>query len=140
MNWGKGIVISFLLFIAFMAVMITIMMRQDIGLVSKQYYKEDLNYQAQYERKKNAEQLEIQPEISFENDYLKVSFQGKVESGEVTLFRPSDDSQDQNFKLKTSGDSVQLFLLKPLEQGVYRIKMTWNAEGKEYYIDKVIIH
>lgn len=139
MNWGKGIVISFLLFIAFMAVMITIMMRQDIGLVSKQYYKEDLNYQAQYERKKNTEQLETQPVFSFENDYLKVSFQGNVEAGELTLFRPSDVSQDQNFKLKASADSVQLFLLRPLEQGVYRVKMTWNSEGKEYYIDKVII-
>jgi len=143
MNWGKGIVVSFILFATFLAVMVTIMMRQDIGLVSKQYYREDLSYQEQYERKQNTENLEIKPEISlFGENYLRISFPSgaRVEEGDVKLFRPSGDEYDQNFELQASSDSVQQFLLNPLERGVYRAKLTWKMEGKEYYFEKVIVH
>jgi nitrogen fixation protein FixH len=142
MNWGKGIFISFILFAAFLAVMVTIMVRQDISLVSKTYYAEDLAFQQQYERKQNTGQLAFKPEISIEQQqFLKVYFPsgGAVEAGEVKLFRPSTDKLDQHVTLKASSDSVQVFTLKPLEVGPYRVKMTWKMGGKEYYIEKVIV-
>ena len=141
MNWGKGIVVAFVLFAGFLAVMITIMMRQDIGLVSKNYYAEDLSFQDQYERKQNTEQLEFKPKITIDqNQYLKVYFPSVsyVEEGEVKLFRPSSDKLDQQIKLNASADSVQVFPLRPLEPGTYRVKMKWTMEGKEYYLEKVI--
>ncbi len=142
MNWGKGIFISFILFAAFLAVMVTIMVRQDISLVSKTYYAEDLAFQQQYERKQNTEQLALKPEISIEQQQiLKVYFPSgdAVEGGEVKLFRPSTDKLDQHFKLSTSSDSIQLFPLKPLERGPYRVKMTWKSGNKEYYLEKLIV-
>lgn len=141
MNWGKGIVLSFMVFAGFLAVMVTIMMREDIGLVSKQYYKDDLQFQQQYERKQNTENLELKPLVSVENrTYLKIYFPSVsyVEAGEVTLFRPSSDKLDQQFKLKASADSIQVFNLKPLQPGAYRVKMEWKTEGKEFYLEKVI--
>ncbi|HRJ30394.1 MAG TPA: FixH family protein [Cyclobacteriaceae bacterium] len=141
MNWGKGIVVAFILFAAFLAVMITIMMKQDIGLVSKNYYAEDLAFQEQFERKQNTEQLEFKPEITIEQkQYLKVYFPSVsfVEEGEVKLFRPSSDKLDQQIRLHASADSVQVFPLQPLEHGAYRVKMKWTTEGKEYYLEKVI--
>lgn len=142
MNWGKGIFISFVLFAVFMAVMVTIMMRQSIGLVSTQYYKDDLAYQEQYIRKQNTEELEQKPEITIvQNQYLKVVFpvRGNVVEGDVKLYRPSEDKLDQNFKLRASSDSIQLFQIKPLEHGAYRAKMKWKMNDKEYYLEKVIV-
>ncbi len=141
MNWGKGIVLAFILFAGFLAIMITIMMRQDIGLVSKNYYAEDLAFQDQYERKQNTERLEVKPEITIEqSQYLKIYFPSKsyVEEGEVKLFRPSSDKLDQEIQLIASADSVQVFPLRPLEHGAYRVKMKWRIEGKEYYMEKII--
>jgi len=141
MNWGKGIVVAFILFAGFLAVMVTIMMREDIGLVSKQYYQDDLQFQQQYERKQNTENLELKPSVSVEESkYLKVYFPSVsfVEGGEVTLFRPSSDKLDQQFALKASADSIQVFTLKPLMPGAYRVKMEWKTEGKEFYLEKVI--
>ncbi len=141
MNWGKGIVLAFVLFALFLAVMITIMMRQDIGLVSKQYYRDDIHFQEQYERKMNAEQLEFKPVITVEqNEYLKIYFPmvSYIEGGTVKLFRPSSERLDQNFNLNASADSVQVFQLKNLERGAYRVKMEWKMEGKEFYIENVI--
>ncbi|MCU0357537.1 MAG: FixH family protein [Cyclobacteriaceae bacterium] len=141
MNWGKGIVVAFVLFAAFLAVMVTIMMRQDVDLVSKQYYRDDLRFQEQLERKQNTEQLEFKPVISVEgSEYLKVYFPSVsyVEGGTLRLFRPSSEKLDQQFKLSASADSVQVFLLKTPERGTYRVKMEWKMEGREYYLEQVI--
>ena len=44
MNWGKSIVLSFILFAAFIGTLVTVCIRQDISLVSKDYYEEELQY------------------------------------------------------------------------------------------------
>jgi hypothetical protein len=142
MNWGKGIFLSFVLFAAFLAVMVTIMVRQDIGLVSKQYYQDDLAFQQQYERKQNTGLLEVSPDVTIkDNRFIVVNFHTRmyVEDGELKLIRPSSERLDQHFQLRVSSDSVQQFELKPLERGPYRVKMTWTMGGKEYYLEKLIV-
>lgn len=142
MNWGKWIIVAFILFAAFIGTMITIMMKQDIGLVTKNYYAEDLAFQNQLERKQNTEQLELKPEVTIEQrQVLKVYFPSVsfIESGEVRLVRPSSEKLDQQIKLQASADSVQLFNLNPLTPGPYRVKLLWKAEGKEFYLEKLIV-
>jgi hypothetical protein len=142
MNWGKWIVVAFVLFAAFIGTMITIMMKQDIGLVTKNYYAEDLDFQEQMERKQNTEQLELKPEVTVEQgQVLKVYFPSVsyIEAGEVKLVRPSSEKLDQQVNLHVSADSVQVFNLNPLTPGPYRVKMQWKTEGKEFYLEKLIV-
>jgi hypothetical protein len=142
MNWGKWIVVAFVLFASFIGTMITIMMKQDIGLVTKNYYAEDLAFQDQLERKQNTGQLELKPEVVIEqNQLLKVYFPSVsyVEEGEIKLMRPSSEKLDQRFTLLPSADSVQVFNLNPLTPGPYRVKLSWKAEGKEFYLEKLIV-
>ena len=141
MNWGKWIVVSFMLFAVFIAVIVTICMKQDVNLVSNQYYKDDLEFQQQLDRKNNTAALELQPEITLSEEQLQVFFPGKVvvESGKIKIFRPADYKLDQNFELRQSSEPTQVFVLNPLDKGAYRIKMTWIAEGKEYYLEKFVI-
>jgi hypothetical protein len=140
MNWGKWIVVSFLLFVGLMATIVTISMKQDVNLVSPQYYQDDLDYQHQLDRKNNAEALVEKPEISIANNQLRVFFGAQaVEGGTVSVFRPSDNRLDQHFRLKSSADPLQVFPMKTLTKGAYRIKMQWLAKGKEYYLEKFVI-
>jgi hypothetical protein len=142
MDWGKGIIAAFIFFALFIGVLVAVTMKEDIGLVSKTYYAEEIDYQAQLDRKNNTERLENKPEITIEqNQYLKVYFPSvsMVEGGEVKLFRPSHDNLDQRFQLRSSSDSVQVFYLEPLTKGSYRIKMKWAMEGKEYYMEKMVV-
>jgi hypothetical protein len=141
MNWGKWIVVSFLLFAALMGAIVTISMRQDVNLVSNQYYHDDLIYQEQLQRKNNAETLTQKPEFSITNNQLHIAFRGEhqIENGKVTVFRPSNAKLDQDFTLRSSSDPEQIFALKPLEKGAYRIKMTWVSAGKEFYVEKFVV-
>lgn len=142
MNWGKWIVVSFVLFAVFIGVIVFISMRQDVNLVSKSYYQDELAYQQKLDQKNNTEQLQVKPEIAIiDNSFLKIYFpEAKlIEQGEVQLFRPSSGKLDQRFKLNLSADSVQLFRVHNLSPGAYRVKMQWTMEGTEYYLEKFVV-
>jgi hypothetical protein len=140
MNWGKAIVLSFVAFIAFVGVLVVLSVREDVSLVSENYYPEDRAYGEQIARMKNAVELAEHPAISIDAGArsLVVSFPegyaDLVESGKVVLFRPSDKSLDQTFELNSGFPSP--FALASLEPGRYKVMLTWTMGGKEYYIEK----
>ena len=70
MNWGNGIIFSFVLFAIFIAILVTVCVRQDISLVSSDYYQEELKYQDQITRINNTSKLDTQPVIKIvQNNY-----------------------------------------------------------------------
>jgi hypothetical protein len=140
MNWGKWIIVSFVLFAGFIATLVTVCMRQDVSLVSKDYYQEELTYQEQMARMNNASQLPERPVIQKTGDRLQVDFVefDKIEKGSLTLFRPSDSKMDKNFVLEPTQESTQSFPISELEKGMYRARMQWVMNGKEYFIETVV--
>lgn len=141
MNWGKAIILSFVLFAAFVAGMVTVCVRQDISLVTRDYYKEELAYQEQLDRKQNALELDTTPDIVIRGNHLEVHYPelASVSSGTVALFRPSDASLDQEFQLAPSAGPVQRFALERLAKGLYKARMQWVMNGREYFVEKIIV-
>ena len=141
MNWGKWIIVSFVLFAAFIATLVTVCVREDISLVSKDYYKEELAYQDQIDRVQNASVLMKKPVIKVvDKTTLQVDFDqfNKIENGELRLFRPSDAAMDKKFQLKASSISTQQFSIENLDKGMYRARMVWTMGGKEFFIEEII--
>ena len=140
MNWGKWIVVSFILFAAFIGVLVTICVRQDISLVATDYYKQELDFQKQIDRTNNANQLTVSPDISIVNNKVQISFKNfsSIQSGELKLFRPSNEKSDLVFELKTTNDTIQFFGLETRERGMYKAKMRWSMNDKEYYLEKTV--
>lgn len=141
MNFGKWIVVAFILFAIFIGTLVTICIRQDISLVTKDYYKEELAYQDQIARVNNAAQLNEKPSITIRDQkYLEVTFNqfNRIDNGQLKLFRPSDASLDRVFELTSSKNHSLLFDIAGLSTGMYRAQMRWTMEGKEFYIEKMI--
>lgn len=139
MNIGKWIVASFVLFIGFIATLVTICMKQDVNLVSKDYYKEELAYQAQIERLTNAASLANKPEINIANRTLEISFSSlnEIQNGELKLFCPSNPKMDRNFVVQASG-APQRYNISDVTAGMYRARFMWTMNGKEFYFEKVV--
>jgi hypothetical protein len=138
MNWGKWIVVSFILFTGFIATLVTVCMKQEISLVSKDYYKDELAYQEQITRFSNTNTLSEKPLISkVSKDELTIMFRLPVDQGELKLFCPSDPKMDRTFQIKLS-DYKQSISIESLKSGMYRAKMYWSAGGKDYFIEEVI--
>ena len=142
MNWGNWILVTFVSFALFVATLVTICVRQDAPLVTKEYYHDEITYQQQLERKQNGADLVAKPEIEVTDDQVLVvryDESKKISSGSIRLFRPSDASLDQEFVLQSSSDSIQKFPLQNLKRGLYKARMSWSMEGKEYFIEKIIV-
>ena len=141
MNWGKWIIVSFVLFAGFIATLVTVCVRQDISLVSKDYYKEELEFEGQMTRMKNVALLKNKPAITIQKGgVIEITFDNfaEIEKGKLTLFRPSDSSQDKVFDLRASNKAKQVFLTDDLDAGMYRARMQWSMKGKEYFLEEVV--
>jgi hypothetical protein len=131
MNWGKSIVLAFIAFAAFIGVLVTICVKQQVNLVSKDYYKEELNYQRQIDDLNNAASLGIKPVILVDQKHIRVS---GVQHGELKLLRPSDSRFDASFVV----DSLNTFDLSKYPSGKYNASLRWEANGKSYLIQEPI--
>lgn len=141
MNWGKSIILAFVLFGAFLVTLVTVCMRQDISLVTREYYKEELDYQAQINRIAHTRTLSQKPTIQVESgDIIKVRYADfpSLERGELHLFRPSDPEMDKQFDLHGSAEGLQYFSTSGMEKGMYRARMKWTMNGEEFYIEQKI--
>lgn len=141
MNFGKGIVLAFVFFALFIGTLVFICIKQDINLVSPTYYQEELMHSQKMVQMANTRDLSQEPIITVTDNTIEVDFQqfGDLEEGELKLVRPSDAKLDQKFALHASTESRQQFTMQRWERGLYRASMTWTMNGKEYYVEKLIV-
>ena len=140
MNWGKSIVFAFVLFALFIGVLVAICLKQDIPLVAAGYYQQELVYQQQLDRINNTEQLPEKPTITVVDRSVEIKFSRlpDIVGGDLELFRPSDEKLDRHFNLNPSSEGKQRIDISDLHGGMYKAKMRWSMEGKDYYLESVI--
>jgi hypothetical protein len=140
MNWGHKITILFSGFVALIVFMVISAFRQDIDLVSEDYYEKEIKYQEQIEKLENADN--VKDEISFiqKGDELILAFKNPInnESGTIVFFRPSDPKKDLKEILTLNKNHEQYFEREKFIPGYYKIQIDWVAKGKKYYVEKDI--
>jgi hypothetical protein len=140
MNWGKWIVVSFVFFVAFIATLVTVCIRQDINLVSRNYYQDELAYQDQLDRLNNTKELIEKPSIIVKDSHLEISFKqlNAIEKGTIQLFCPSNEKMDRYYTIASSHERQHSYALADLPKGMYRARLQWTMHGKEYYMEEII--
>lgn len=143
MNWGKSIVLAFVLFAGVVITMVTISMKQDVNLVAHNYYEEELAYEDQMNRIRNFESLEDKPTITLNGDLITLNFPSQVanmiESGEIHFFRPSNRFADKKIKIELDQQFRQTFSTTAFGSGLWKTKLRWTSKGKEYFFEQKII-
>ena len=139
MNPGKWIVVAFIFFAAFIATLVTVCMRQKVSLVSKDYYQEELQFEARIEEQQNVIAEDLQPEIRIIGKTLQISFkQGiRIDDAALTLFCPSDDSKDLHYKLNQS--NLNVVEIPNGKKRLYLAKFRWTTGEKLFYHEQRIL-
>lgn len=139
MDWGKGIVLVFVAFAAIMISMVTICMKKDdLHLVTQNYYEEEIKYQDHINKVINANGLSYEA-LQFDNLQKSVSISLPLGAkAELHLFRPSDARLDQKLVVDIVDEDSTVVDLAMLKTGYWLMKLTWSAEGKSYYQEKKI--
>ncbi len=135
----KWVISSFIIFALFIGTLVFVCVRQDISLVSANYYQDELIHQGKMDKQRNMLELSNQPVIQLENHQVKISYSqlSKLTKGELRLTRPSDSKLDQRFILTQSEE--QNFQLSVSEKGLYRVTLQWSMDGKDYYYEKLMV-
>jgi hypothetical protein len=137
-NWGKGIVIAFVLFMSFILYFVIKVQsddKYDNELVTQEYYKKEKLVQGNIESIQNTNSLEGKVTIAKSAEGLVVSFPStldpKLIKGKVSLYRPSNQKLDFETLISLSGSDL-LIPKNNLVGGLWGITVAWEYEGKTY--------
>jgi hypothetical protein len=142
MSWSIRITILYLGFVGLILTLVMMSMNQKVDLVSKDYYKQELNYQSRINAIQNADGAGGNLVLTQEKSKITIEFPpslaGKITGGEITFFRPSDSSQDKKFNLQVTADGKEEIKTSQLQKGFYKIMISAFADGKEFYFEESI--
>jgi len=145
MNWGTKIVISFVCFIALLVTMVYVSVSTDFYLVADNYYEQELEYEDQIQRMRNVNALAEKPDFKLIRNEGKgeltfpLALRDGMQEGKLSFFRPANARLDKAFDLAFDENGVQVFDMKGLATGAWRVKIQWKAKGKEYYKEVDIV-
>lgn len=138
LNWGKGIVIAFVLFMSFILYFVIKVQsddKYDNELVTQEYYKKEKLVQGNIESIQNANSLNVKVAITKTDEGLVISFPDsfdpKLIKGKVSLYRPSNQKLDFETLISLSGSDL-LIPKNNLVGGLWGITVAWEYEGKTY--------
>ncbi|WP_297337185.1 FixH family protein [Algoriphagus sp.] len=139
MNWGKGIVLTIIGFIAIVMTMVVISVRMDgIELVTDNYYEQEIKYQDRIDEERLTLALE-RTVLVFDPDTKSVILDLPVGSkGKLNLFRPSERALDQEMTVEIEERGKKQVSIRHLKPGYWRIQLSWTEHGKNYYQEKKI--
>lgn len=145
-NWGTGIVLAFILFISFiMYFVISMNMNKKYkhDLVTEEYYQQELEFQNDIDKEKNALSLIQNIQLEKSEKGLVVMFPKGIDFKEVTgkvfLYRPSNKQLDFETTISLS-DYNLLIPDKRLLDGRWNIKIDWQYKGISYLYKKEIVY
>ena len=145
-NWGTGIVLAFIGFIAFIMYFVFRMSTDDRAnhdLVTEEYYKKELSYQQDIDASKSATEMKANLTVEKTEEGLVIHFPEQFDpkkiKGTVSLYRPSNKHLDTDFPISLS----KTHLLIPdnrLVDGRWDISINWEYEGNSFLHKEKLVY
>lgn len=140
-SWGWKAGLLYASFVAMMVFMVVVSTRQKIDLVSKDYYKDELEYQRVIDAGKNQSELSVPLIIRANESVISLEFpnefKDKMLKGEIHFYSPVNDKWDRKIALIAENNSMSISRTK-LQNTLYTMKINWEADGKKYYQETAI--
>ncbi|MFT6000703.1 MAG: hypothetical protein ACI81P_003166 [Neolewinella sp.] len=135
-NWGHGIAVFYSFFVLTLIVVVVKSRTFDNSLVTEEYYARDINYQQEYDRRQNSEDLAQSVRLEKVADNYRIIFPDALApstKGTLLFYRPSSKLHDRLVKIVVDEAGGMNLSLTGLEPGFYRAILEWSAEGKDYW-------
>ncbi|GIM49189.1 hypothetical protein CAPN003_06410 [Capnocytophaga stomatis] len=137
-GWGTGIVIAFVIFIAFImyfVVNMTINKKYDHDFVTEDYYKKELSYQNMMIKAKKTEEEQMTVQIKPSSEGITLIFPSKITeenvAGTVSFYRPSDQKRDFRIPLQLKNKQM-LIPINVLSKGRWNVEVNYTFNKNEY--------
>ncbi|XOV92981.1 MAG: FixH family protein [Bacteroidota bacterium] len=137
-NWGTKIVLSFVLFGAFILYMVAQAFRMDFDLVSDNYYQDELAFQDRIDEKVNLRNSGNEVAINQNGEKVVFEFPEtfKGAEGMIYFYHPSRKLFDRTYSLSLDEKNQQKIDQQELVKGRYKVKVSWKVDGLSYFQEK----
>jgi nitrogen fixation protein FixH len=136
--WPYAIILYFIVFIGGMAAWITFAVRNDHELVRKDYYEQELKFQNELDGVARAAAAGVTVSYNSSKQLLTVSLPVDNLVGSLKFYRPSNARLDQEIPLSLKG-GAQTIDVHSFESGLWKLRLTWTANGAHYQHDETLI-
>lgn len=115
---------------------------QKFDLVTKDYYEQELRYQAVIDQSANTAKLSAPVTIQKTNSELQIGFpaemNGKKKAIDFYLYYPADAKKDFRKTIEISQNEFAQPLPAAMK-GQYELKLSWEVDGVKYYYEKKLL-
>lgn len=141
MNFGVKITILYLSFVALILTLVFMCFRQNVELVSKDYYAQEIKFQDKINAINNEKNLAGSISHSVNGKEIALIIDSTLVSddfeGTVNFFRPSDSKKDFQVKMNFTNNK-QLINGNELIHGTYKLQLSWVSNKTNYFKEEVI--
>jgi len=142
--WPISIITFFTVAIIGCGTFIVFCSRHPADLVAADYYEQEVRYQGQIDRVQHAQQAAA-ASIGYDATTKLISIalppnhSQHKSSGSIQLYRPSATNLDRRLKLTPDDHGVQTIDASSLLPGLWKVRLSWTADEKEFYLDQKIL-
>lgn len=134
---GNILLAGFGLMLLMMGILVFLSVKQNVSLVSKQYYEQELIYQQKIEASSNAEAFTGSFQTYRKGDLLLLSLPQTLtqhmEEGQAWFYCPANESMDRKIILRANETGQYTFTYNQFPGKGYLLKLSFKANGKSYY-------
>lgn len=142
-SWGIKVTALYSGFAIFLFTMLFMARNRKSDLVTENYYQVEINYQQRIDQQHNsrslAEPVVIGYKAASKSIVADMPDLGAPISGTALIYRPSDASLDLTVDVNLQPGNDFVYNAADLQTGLWRMELTWNSNGVDYYNEEVII-
>ena len=141
-NWGHKLTIFICAFAGMIILLVYKCTQTNFDLVTKEYYKDELVYQQVIDGTQRANNLSSRTIVAQNESQISIQFpqemKGQSLSGTAWFYCPADARRDKKIAISVNADALQQISKQQFLPGRYTVKLSWNADGKQYYSESNI--
>lgn len=143
--WPLGIVVFLIVFAAFTLGLVVLSLRNNVELVSADYYDREIRYQEEIHRQHRTRALPEAASASYNaaQHTLTVNLPSaharRAVSGEIHLYRPAAAAADRRIALQLDPQGRQTLDTRGLSDGLWRVRVNWRVDGEDFAFDEKVV-
>lgn len=145
MSWGYKVTFLYLGFVVMILTMVVMSIRQDIDLVTENYYEKEQDYMIQVQNSRNSASLEVPLQMDYraKDRVLQLQFpKGKgfeAIEGIIQFYRPSNADKDFQIDIEADSNHLQSVNMGGLMTGLWKVRVNWSADGRAFFDEKQVV-
>ena len=139
LSWGYKIAFVYIGFVAFIGILVYKASNQKFDLVTKDYYEEELKYQQVIDQAANTSKLSTPVIVERKEGKLRIGFPDEMKNKsklvDFYLYHAADAKKDFRKSFQLNENEFAQALPERMN-GMYELKLSWEAEGVKYYFEQ----